>query len=70
MPGTATGFKIDDAKSFDANLVAFFELLIVDDPALARVLESGLPKLLRGDIDTADLWDALNTAAAAGSASP
>jgi hypothetical protein len=66
---TATdSFEIDDARSFDANLVAFVESLIRDDPTLAEVLRSELPKLLRGEVDTAALWDALNTAAA-GSAS-
>jgi hypothetical protein len=68
MSTAAATFGIDDAKSFDANLVAFVESLIGDDPALAEVLRSELPKLLRGEADTAALWDALNTAAA-GSAS-
>jgi hypothetical protein len=68
MPTAAAPFEIDDAKSFEANLAAFIESLVGDAPALAEVLKSELPKLLRGDIDAAALWDALN-AAAAGSAS-
>ncbi len=65
MPTTSSAFTIDDAKSFDANLTAFVGSLVGDDPALAAVLGSELPRLLSGEIDAAALWDALNAAASA-----
>jgi hypothetical protein len=65
MPTTTAAFGIDDAKSFDANLSAFIDSLAVDDPTLAEVLRSQLPRLHRGETGYAALWDALNTAVAA-----
>jgi hypothetical protein len=68
MPAPTAPFGIDDGKSFDANLLAFIDSLAADDPALAEVLRSELPRLLRGEIEFASLWDALKTAVS-GSAS-
>ena len=64
MPSSTSRFEIDDAKSFDANLEAFCELLVADDPALAEILKTELPKLLRGEIDRAAFWDSLHAATA------
>ena len=65
MPATRAPFGIDDAKSFDANLLAFVDSLAPDDRALAEVLRSELPLLLRGELDLAGLWVALHTVASA-----
>ena len=51
MPSSALRFEIDDAKSFDATLTVFCESLVADDPALAEILKTALPKLFRGEID-------------------
>jgi hypothetical protein len=52
-------FDIDDAKSFDGNLTDFLQSLSANDPTLAATLASELPRLLRGEILVADVWDAL-----------
>jgi hypothetical protein len=64
MPSGASRFEIDDAKPFDANLEAFCESLVADDPTLAEILKSELPKLLRGEIDRVAFWDSLHAATA------
>jgi hypothetical protein len=64
MPADASRFEIDDTKSFDANLEEFCESLVGDDSALAEILKTELPKLLRGEIDRAAFWDALHSATA------
>jgi hypothetical protein len=64
MPSRPPDFDIDDAKSFDANLLGFVGTLEATDPALAAVLRAGLPKLLSSEIDKAALWETLLTAAA------
>jgi hypothetical protein len=55
-------FDIDDAKSFDGNLTDFLQSLSADDPTLAATLASELPRLLRDEIQVADVWDALRRA--------
>jgi hypothetical protein len=57
MPANA--FEIDDNKSFDANLTGFIDALTASDPALAAVAQAELPKLLRGELDKTQFWDAL-----------
>ncbi len=64
MPSSASRFDIDDMKSFDANLEAFCESLVADDPALAEILKAKLPKLLSGEIDRETFWVALHAATA------
>jgi hypothetical protein len=59
MPPAPPAFDIDDAKSFNHNLSAFLDSLKSDDPALAKALLQELPKMLRGEITTPDLYDAL-----------
>ena len=64
MPADASRFEIDDTKSFDASLEEFCKSLVGDNSALAEILKTELPKLLRGEIDRAAFWDALHSAAA------
>ena len=63
MPSNAPRFEIDDTKSFDANVAAFCESLVADDSALADILKTELPKLLRGEINREAFWNTLHAAA-------
>lgn len=62
-------FEIDDAKTFDANLAAFIDTLASIDPHLAAAAKAELPKVLRGEIDKTQFWDALLAATGNGAAS-
>jgi hypothetical protein len=63
MPNTPPIFDIDDAQSFDSNLKTFLDTLEAHDPALAAVMRTRLPELLRAQIGKTALWDALLAAA-------
>lgn len=55
-------FEIDDTSSFEENLDTFLKSLEADDPKLASALRDKLSGLLRGDIQTSDVWAALDEA--------
>jgi hypothetical protein len=55
-------FEISDTKSFEENLDSFLETLQEDEPKLAVALKDKLHSLLRGEIEIADVWDALDEA--------
>jgi hypothetical protein len=65
MPASTGPFEIDDTKSFDANLSTFLDALAADDRALADVLKTQLPRLLKGETTSSAIWNALSTAATA-----
>ena len=58
-------FEIDDAKSFEENVSDFLQSLAAEDAALAGALAVELPRLLSGEIQISDIWEALNNASEA-----
>jgi hypothetical protein len=63
MPNaTPPPFDIDDAKSFDENVLEFMQSLSRDDATLAAALAAILPRIDSGALQISEIWDELEHA--------